>query len=181
MPRAHISTLTVFCGSRTGNDPSLETLTANLGNMLAEKQIRLVYGGGSIGLMGILARAQMKAGGHVTGIIPDFLDALEVGERNITDFVRVTSMHERKALMAEEADAFLVLPGGIGTLDELVEILTWRQLALHEKPVFLLDHAGYWQPFVTLLEHIYDRGFIGPETLTHIEVLPDLAALMHKV
>ncbi len=181
MTKPTISALTVFCGSRTGNDDSRETLAAQLGESLAQKNIRMVYGGGSIGLMGIIANAQMAAGGQVTGVIPDFLNDLEVGKSDVTDFIRVTSMHERKALMAKHGDAFLVLPGGIGTLDEMVEVLTWRQLDLIDKPVYLLDHKGYWQPFLALLRHMEASGFIGADTFEHFEIVPDLPALLHKL
>lgn len=159
-----IKSLCVYCGSRPGASPAWRRLAAELGKMLAQNGIRLVYGGGGIGLMGIVARAALRAGGAVTGVIPHHLDSIEVTLAGLTELHVVASMHERKHKMFALSDAFLTLPGGIGTLDETVEIITWRQLGLHDKPVVILDHDGYWAPFGALIEHMIAAGFAGSET-----------------
>jgi len=135
----------------------------DFGKILADKNIALVYGGGQVGIMGILADAVLSAGGSVTGIIPEFLFEKEIGKGDLTDLVRVGSMHERKQKMAELSDAFVALPGGFGTMDETFEILTWRQLALHNKPTIIADIDGYWQPLITLMDHIIDEGFASTD------------------
>ena len=145
---------------------------------MAAAAIELVYGGGRVGLMGLLADAVLAGGGRVVGIIPARLRDAELAHHGATELVIAGSMHDRKRLMAERADAFAVLPGGTGTLDETFEILTWRQLGLHDKPIFLVDIAGYWRPLIALLEHIVARGFapsLVPQTL---QVLPTVSALM---
>jgi hypothetical protein len=142
-----------------------------LGRLLAESGIRLVYGGGSIGLMGAMAGACLDAGGQVTGIIPHFLDELEVGMTGLTAIEKTESMHQRKDRMAEISDGFIVMPGGLGTLDETFEILTWRQLQLHDKPIVLLNLEGYWDLFVHLLEHQVNEGFVKPENLHLFQVV----------
>jgi len=159
-----ISSICVYCGSRVGNDPSFQALAQELGRRLAEQQVRLIYGGGQVGLMGIIADAVMQAGGEVVGIIPGFLDDREVGHGNLTELQVVPDMHTRKRLMFELSDAFVAMPGGIGTLDELMEIMTWRQLSQHDKPIFALDHADYWRPLKQLIDHIIAREFAGSET-----------------
>ncbi|MSP20987.1 MAG: TIGR00730 family Rossman fold protein [Alphaproteobacteria bacterium] len=178
-----IRSVCVFCGSRVGRDSGHRALARHFGEILANAKVRLVYGGGSIGLMGVLADAVLAAGGQVTGVIPDFLDRIEVGHRTLTDLAVVGSMHERKAVMFEQSDAFVVLPGGLGTLDETIEIITWRQLGLHDKPILLVNHEGYWDPLVTLLDHTVTEGFAGENTRrlfgvvnTVRDVLPALAA-----
>jgi len=154
-----LSSLCVYCGSATGRDPAYASAAAALGGELAGSGTTLVYGGGRIGLMGVIADACLSAGGKVTGIIPGFLHQREVAHPYVTDLRIVDSMHERKQLMFEQSDAFAVLPGGLGTLDEAFEMLTWRQLGRHKKPVVFLDTAGYWQPFRALLDRIVDEGF----------------------
>lgn len=149
----------VYCGSRKGKDPAYEAAAKALGQALAARGVRLVYGGGGIGLMGVLARTVLDAGGEVTGIIPGFLRDREVEFDAVQDLVVVETMHERKQRMFDEADAFIVLPGGIGTLEETVEMLTWAQLDAHKKPIVLVDVAGYWRPLLALLEHLVERGF----------------------
>lgn len=144
--------LCVLCGSRDGGDPAFREATVRLGHLMARRGVRLVYGGGSIGLMGILADSVLAAGGEVIGIIPDFLIRREVGHRRLTDLIVTTSMHDRKRRMFEMADAFVVLPGGLGTLDETFEIVTWKQIKLHDAPIIVLDVNGYWAPLKALID-----------------------------
>lgn len=152
----------VYCGSSAGADPLFAETAAELGRRLAEDDISLVYGGGDVGLMGIVARAVLDAGGHVTGIIPDFLRNRENMIAEAQELVVVPDMHTRKQLMFDRADAFVALPGGIGTLEELVEQMTWSQLGRHRKPILLLDVRGFWRPLITLLDHMRGQGFIRP-------------------
>ncbi len=154
-----ISAICVFCGSRTGSDPAYENAARTLGRLMAEKGIRLVYGGGHVGLMGVIADAVLDAGGQVTGVIPDFLRRREVGRDDLTDLVITDSMHSRKQRMFELADAFVALPGGLGTLDETIEVATWKQLGLHAKPIVILDAAGYWGALSALLTSVVKGGF----------------------
>lgn len=150
----------VYCGSGEGNDPHyLETAQA-LGKALATEGLGLVYGGGNIGLMGAVARSVLMHGGHVTGIIPDFLLAEERILADVQDTVIVPDMHTRKRLMFERSDAFVALPGGIGTLEELVEQMTWAQLGRHDKPILMLSAKGFWRPLLALLAHMRAEGFI---------------------
>ncbi len=158
-----VTSLCVYCGSAVGGNPSYRAAARRLGRLMAESGVRLVYGGGRIGLMGVLADAVLAAGGTVVGVIPEHLQALEVGHRGVGELRVVDSMHSRKNAMFELADAFAILPGGLGTLDETFEILTWRQLRLHDKPIVLVDLDGYWQPLLRLIEHIGEEGFVGPE------------------
>jgi uncharacterized protein (TIGR00730 family) len=152
----------VYCGSSPGRRNSYVSQAQRLGKLLATRRIGLVYGGSSIGLMGALADAAVGAGGEVIGIIPHALQAREIDHRGLTELRVVRSMHERKQLMADLSDAFLALPGGMGTLEELAESLTWSMLGLHVKPVGLLDVDGYWRPLVALLDHAVDEGFLRP-------------------
>ena len=140
--------------------------------------IEVVFGGGRVGLMGLLADAALANGGRVTGIIPGRLRDAEVAHHGVSELVVVDTMHERKALMAERADAFAILPGGIGTLDETFEILSWKQLGLHDKPIFLVDVDGYWSPLRTLLNRVVDRGFAQPKTHDLLRVVPTVSALI---
>jgi uncharacterized protein (TIGR00730 family) len=149
----------VFCGSRVGNDPAYAELARRLGAECAARGVRLVYGGGRIGLMGILADAALSAGGEVVGVIPEFLQKLEVGNGAVSELHLVGSMHERKQRMFDLADAFVTLPGGLGTFDETIEIITWKQLRLHSKPVVLINHEGYWEIFRELVGHAVTHGF----------------------
>jgi len=141
-----------------------EAAATRLGQILAEEGIRLVYGGGSVGLMGTVARATLEGGGAVTGIIPHFLQEREVMLSSLEDLIVTRDMHERKQLMFQKADAFIALPGGIGTLEEAVEMMTWAQLGQHKKPVLLADVGGFWSPLLELLDHMRGQGFIRPET-----------------
>ena len=153
--------LCIYCGSKTGGGPLYRDAAATLGRLVAENGIRLVFGGGDVGLMGVAADAALGAGGTVVGIIPQFLMDVEAGHAGVTELVVVSSMHERKQRMFELADAFAVLPGGLGTLDETIEIITWRQLGLHDKPIVLVDVDGYWGRLKALIDHVIDQGFAG--------------------
>lgn len=164
-----IQTVCVYCGSGAGTDPRfLESATA-LGKVLAENNVGLVYGGGSIGLMGAVAKATLDHGGRVTGIIPEFLTRRENALDRVQEMIVTRDMHERKRLMFERSDAFVALPGGIGTLEELVEQLTWQQLGRHAKPILLANIAGFWEPLLQLIGHMRTTAFIRP-TLT-VEIL----------
>ncbi len=157
---APVKTVCVYCGSGFGGNPAFRDAAERLGTALARAGIGLVYGGGDVGLMGTVARAVMQGGGHVTGIIPDFLQAREHMLEDIQETIVVGDMHTRKRLMFERSDAFVALPGGIGTLEELVEQLTWSQLGQHRKPIVLVSIADFWSPLLTLLDHMRQQGFI---------------------
>lgn len=157
-----IRSLCVLCGSHEGNDPAYRRAAVRLGQLMAKRGVRLVYGAGSIGLMGVIADAVIDAGGEVIGVIPDFLVRYEVGHSRLTDLVITDSMHERKRRMFEMADAFVVLPGGLGTLDETFEIVTWKQLRLHDSPIIILDVNGYWSPLLALVHATIRGGFAHP-------------------
>ena len=173
-----IGRLCVYCGSSGAVDERYRAAARELGAGLAEAGIELVFGGGRIGLMGIAADAALAAGGRVVGIIPDRLRDAELAHPDATEIVITGSMHERKRLMAERADAFAVLPGGIGTLDEMFEMLTWRHLGLHDKPIFLVDVAGYWQPLMRLLDHLAAEGFTQPVVPRLLRVVTGVAELL---
>lgn len=164
---ATIRSICVYCGSAEGDDPAFVASAEALGHAMAEAGIGLVYGGGRLGLMGTIARAVLEQGGHVTGIIPDFLKAREMLLMEAQETIIVPDMHTRKRLMFERADAFVALPGGIGTLEELVEQMTWAQLGRHTKPILLLDVNGFWKPFLSLLAHMHQSGFIRPGLEIH--------------
>jgi uncharacterized protein (TIGR00730 family) len=151
----------VYAGAAVGGQEAYADAARALADELARRNTRVVYGGGSVGLMGALADASLEAGNEVIGVIPRFLDEREIGHRELTDLRVVETMHQRKMLMSELADAFVVLPGGIGTLEEVVEMLSWSQLGLHRKPIGLLDVRGYWGPLVALLDHATDEGFVS--------------------
>jgi uncharacterized protein (TIGR00730 family) len=152
----------VFCGSGPGRNPAYVEAARRLGADMAAAGIGLVYGGGSLGLMGEVARSVLAAGGHVTGIIPAFLSEKERMLRDVNELIVTSDMHERKKLMFERSDAFVALPGGIGTLEELVEQLTWAQLGQHDKPIVLADIEGFWEPLQALLNHMRVEAFIRP-------------------
>ncbi|MEP0233185.1 TIGR00730 family Rossman fold protein [Roseibium sp.] len=159
-----IQSVCVYCGSSFGTDPVYEATATRLGQLLAETGLRLVYGGGSVGLMGTVAKAVLDEGGQVTGIIPHFLEKREEMLDAVTDLTITENMHERKQLMFQKADAFIVLPGGIGTLEEAVEMMTWAQLGQHKKPVLLANVNGFWSPLLELLDHMRAQGFIRPDS-----------------
>lgn len=178
-----IRTICVYCGSGPGTNPRFVEAAKAFGKSLAENGIRLVYGGGSIGLMGAVATSTLEHGGSVTGIIPDFLTARENALTRVQEMVVTPDMHERKRLMFERSDAFVALPGGIGTLEELVEQLTWKQLGRHTKPVLLANIDGFWEPLLALLAHMRATEFIRPSLSVDIlkaerveDILPRLRA-----
>jgi len=173
-----IRRLCVYCGSSGAVEARYREAASELGARLAAAGIELVYGGGRVGLMGLLADAALTTNGKVTGIIPRRLLDAEVAHLGVTELVVVDSMHDRKRLMAERADAFAVLPGGIGTLDELFETLSWKQLDLHDKPILLVDIGGYWAPLRRLLDHIVVTGFAREQTRGLLHVVPSVSALM---
>jgi uncharacterized protein (TIGR00730 family) len=177
----NIRALCVYCGSSGAVAAAYRAAASELGAKLAAAGIQLVFGGGRVGLMGLLADAALAAGGRVTGVIPVRLRDAEVAHCGVTELVVVANMHERKRLMAERADAFAVLPGGIGTLDEMFEILSWRQLKLHEKPIFLVDIDGYWTPLRRLLGHIVEQGFARPDVLGSVQIVASVPALVEAL
>ncbi|MET1415073.1 TIGR00730 family Rossman fold protein [Roseibium sp. HPY-6] len=159
-----LTSVCVYCGSSIGSDPAHEAAATRLGQIIAEAGLRLVYGGGSVGLMGTVANAALESGGDVTGIIPHFLEKREVMLESLDDLVITKDMHERKHLMFQKSDAFIALPGGIGTLEEAVEMMTWAQLGQHKKPVALANINGFWSPLLELLDHMRAQGYIRPDT-----------------
>jgi uncharacterized protein (TIGR00730 family) len=173
-----IRSVCVYCGSAGAVDQRSRSAAEELGRNLAVAGIALVFGGGRIGLMGIAADAALANGGQVIGVIPAALRDRELAHQGVSELVVVETMHDRKRVMAERADAFAVLPGGIGTLDEFFEILTWRQLGLHDKPIFLVDVAGYWQPLRALLTHIVEQRFAMSMIPRLLEIVPNVTALM---
>lgn len=173
-----IRRLCVYCGASAAVDDIYREAARTLGRELAEAGLELVYGGGRVGLMGLMAEAALAAGGRVTGVIPAHLSAAELAHPGLSELLVVPTMHDRKREMAERADAFAVLPGGIGTLDETFEMLSWKQLRLHDKPIFIVDIGGYWQKLRALLDHIVDSGFARAETRTLIETVPSVAGLL---
>lgn len=156
---AAVKRLCVYCGSSGRVDEAYRAAATRLGGLLAAAGIDLVYGGGRVGLMGLVADAVLAGGGRVTGIIPGHLHDQEVGHTGISELIVVDNMHERKKRMFDLSDAFVVLPGGLGTLDETFEIVTWRQLRLHDKPLVVVNVAGYWTPLKTLIDHAVSSGF----------------------
>jgi uncharacterized protein (TIGR00730 family) len=178
-----ITTVCVYCGSGAGSNPRFVEAAIALGKTFAENKIRLVYGGGSVGLMGAVAEATLEHGGSVTGIIPDFLRARENALTRVQEMIITPDMHERKRLMFEHSDAFVALPGGIGTLEELVEQMTWQQLGRHSKPVLLANIDGFWEPLIALLDHMRTTEFIRPSLSIDVlradrveDILPRLRA-----
>jgi uncharacterized protein (TIGR00730 family) len=160
---SQIRSLCVYCGSSGRGRASHHEAARRLGAILAGAGVRLVYGGGRIGVMGMVADAVLEGGGEVVGIIPRFLDQVEVGHSGISQMIVTENMHERKEKMAELSDAFLILPGGLGTLDETFEILTWKQLQLHDKPVVIADIDGYWKPLTELIDNMIAESYAKPE------------------
>ena len=176
-----IRSVAVFCGSREGNNPAFRAAASELGAGLALAGMRLVYGGGRIGLMGIVADAVLAAGGEALGVIPEFLTGREVMHHGVRDLVITDSMHSRKQHMFEAADAFVMLPGGLGTLDEIVEIITWRQLGLHDKPVLLCDVAGSARPIMAAFEASVAMDFARADAMALFELLPGAAATLARL
>jgi len=178
---ALIGRVCVFCGSSTGSSPVYTEAASALGRLLAERGIGLVYGGASIGTMGAVADAALAAGGEVIGVIPRAMIAEERGHHGVTELIPVDSMHERKRRMAELSDAFVALPGGIGTLEEVIEVFTWLQLGLHLKPVGLLNVAGFYGPLLRFLDHVRDEQFITPAHHAMLAVESDPERLLDRL
>ena len=175
-----IRRLAIFCGSNPGARPEYKAVTRSFGNALCERGIEVVYGGSSVGLMAVLADTMLEAGGGITGVIPRMLVDREVANTALSDLRIVESMHERKSLMAELADGFVALPGGIGTLEEFFEIWTWAQLGMHEKPCGLLNVAGYFDPLLSFLDRAVDEGFVRQVHREMVVVESDPEALIDK-
>lgn len=180
---SEINNVCVYCGSGPGTNPRFVEAAEAFGKELADNGVALVYGGGSIGLMGAVANSVLDHGGRVTGIIPGFLSAKEIALDRVTELIVTEDMHERKRLMFERSDAFVALPGGIGTLEELVEQMTWQQLGRHDKPILIADIDGFWQPLLALFKHMRETAFIRPPYAVEVlkaervaDILPKLRA-----
>ena len=167
----------VFCGSRPGRSPAYAKAARDLGRLIAESGWRLVYGAGDVGLMGETARAAKAAGAVTLGVIPIHLMQREQGRRDLTTLIVTEDMHERKKVMFMNSDAIVVLPGGAGTLDEFFEVLTWKQIGLHQKPILLLNTEGYWNPLAALIDQVIAEGFAEDETRSYSTLVPDVPAL----
>ncbi|MFS0559297.1 TIGR00730 family Rossman fold protein [Terribacillus sp. 179-K 1B1 HS] len=172
--------IAVFCGSSEGATPAYIAAAKELGKTLADQNLTLVYGGASVGLMGAVANGAMQAGGHVIGVMPDFLEKREIAHSHVSELIVVSSMHERKAKMADLADGFVVLPGGPGTLEEFFEIFTWAQLGLHQKPLGILNIEGYYDLLVNLFDHMADERFMHEKYRAMALVDADPASLLDK-
>ncbi len=182
MPQGQpIRSVAVFCGSRLGADPAHRLAAVALGAGLAAAGLRLVYGGGNVGLMGAVADGALGGGGEVLGIIPEFLQRREVAHDGVQRMILTDSMHDRKRQMFEASDAFVTMPGGLGTFDETIEITTWRQLGLHDKPILVCDVGGWAQPYLALLDAAVRQGFADPATAALYEVLPDVPAVLRRL
>ena len=173
--------LCVFTGAATGSDPRFADAAHQLGQILAARNLGLVYGGGKSGLMGKIADAVIAADGHATGIIPKFLDNVEIAHRGLNELHVIDTMHERKHMMYEIADGFIIMPGGLGTLDETMEIITWRQLGLHRKPIIIANLHGYWDHMLLLFQNIIDEGFMHHGHTGHFEHVDDMDELADKL
>lgn len=174
-----IKSVCVYCGSSSGVDESYKEAARHLGEIFVREDVRLVYGGGDVGLMGIIADSVMNNGGKVTGYIPQYLNEFEKAHTGISELFIVDSMHERKRLMFERSDAFVILPGGFGTLDEICEIITWRQLRLHSKPIVFVDINHYWSAlFATFVDHMIAEKFVRPEHKRFYSIVEDLEGVL---
>ena len=178
---AELSSLCVYCGSRVGNDPAYRTVAEQLGARMAAAGVRLVFGGGRIGIMGVVADAVLKAGGTAIGVIPQHLSRVEIAHAELSEIHVVDSMHTRKQKMFDLADAFAVLPGGLGTLDETIEILTWKQLGLHDKPIVIVDQKGYWHPLEALIQHTISATFTSPSATRLYSVVASVDELFDAI
>ena len=176
-----IRSLAVFCGSRVGVNPAYAAAGRALGYGLGKAGIRLVFGGGRIGIMGVVADAVLEAGGEALGVIPEFLTQWEVAHEKVTQMVVTDSMHTRKRRLYEESDAFLIMPGGLGTFDEAFEIITWRQLRLHDKPILLCNVASSIEPFVATIDHAIQQGFADPACRKLFEVIEGVPAVLERL
>ena len=174
---ADVSSIAVYCGSRVGTLPAYTEAARDLGRGMVARGVDLVFGGGRVGIMGVIADTILEGGGKVTGVIPHFLDELEVGHENVTEFIRVDNMHIRKATMFNRADAFVILPGGLGTLEEFFEVVTWKQLKLHQKPIVVLNVGGCWSRLTELTSDIVTAGFAHEkiaDLFTMVETVDDI-------
>jgi uncharacterized protein (TIGR00730 family) len=172
------SSVCVYCGSSARVALAYRRAAAELGGILARNGVRVIYGGGRVGLMGLVADSALAAGGAVTGVIPRHIQEMEVAHQALTELIVVETMHERKWIMAERSEAFVILPGGLGTLDETFEILTWKQLGLHDRPIVLLNLDGYWEPLLALIRHGAREGFIRPEHAGLFREVTEVADVM---
>jgi uncharacterized protein (TIGR00730 family) len=170
--------LCVFCGASNNVPKKFLDIGAEFGKLLARNNITLVYGGGDCGVMGAVANSTMKDGGHVTGVFPVSLRNIENEHQSLTEIIIVGTMHERKMCMFERSDAFIVFPGGFGTMDEMFEILTWKILLLHDKPVVIFNYQGYWDPLIALMKNIIEIGFARPEVATYYHVVTELEEIL---
>jgi uncharacterized protein (TIGR00730 family) len=173
-----VRSVCVYCGASAGSDPVYADAAQELARTLAARGLRVVYGGAHVGLMGLIADTALAAGAEVVGVIPKVLVDWEVAHTGLTELHVVEDMHERKAKMAELADAFVALPGGIGTLEELIEIYTWSYLGIHDKPFAVLNTGGYYDGFTAFLDHAVEQGFLRPEVRERLLVAPDSEALL---
>ncbi len=178
---AKVSSICVYCASSIHVDQAYRDAAVRLGGILAERGVTLVFGGGRVGLMGLLADAVMAGGGEVIGVIPRHLEEEEVGHHGVTKLHIVDNMHVRKEMMFRLADAFAVLPGGLGTLEETFEIITWRQLSLHDKPIVIVDVAGFWQPLLRLVDHVCETGFASPLARDLFTTVADVDQLLPTI
>ena len=176
-----VRAICVYCGSSGRVDDRYKNLARRIGQAIGERGMQLVYGGGRVGLMGLAADATLAAGGQVIGIIPGHIQELEVEHTGLTELHVVDSMHTRKRMMFDRSDAFVILPGGLGTLDETFEILTWRQLGLHDKPIVIVNDGDYWQPMLDMLDHMIASGFARPEHLEMFRVVDSVDAVFEAL
>ena len=176
-----IHSVAVFCGSRVGVNPAYADAGRALGRGLGHAGMRLVYGGGRVGIMGVVADAVLAAGGSVLGVIPEFLTKWEVAHTNVSEMIVTDSMHSRKRRLYDESDAFVVMPGGLGTYDEAFEVITWRQLRLHDKPILLCNVAGSVDPLVAAVDHAIRQGFADPASRTLFEVIEGVPAVLDRL
>ncbi|SNX67651.1 hypothetical protein SAMN05878503_101288 [Cereibacter ovatus] len=177
----HLRSVCVFCGARAGLQPAYARDARSLGRLIAVEGWRLVYGAGDVGLMGEVARAALAEGGLTMGVIPTHLLIREQGRRDLAQLVVTEDMHERKKVMFMNSDAIVVLPGGAGSLDEFFEVLTWRQIGLHEKPIFLLNTDGYWQPLIALMDNVIEHGFAETALRDYFVAVPDVETLATRL
>jgi len=176
-----INSLLVFCGSKEGCKKEYKEQAFLFGQYLAENQIKVIYGGAMIGVMGAVADGVLSKGGQITGVIPDFLSVKEIVHKNLTETIIVKSMHERKLMMSDRCDAIVALPGGFGTMDELFEILTWAQLGLHQKPVGILNTAGYFDGLISFINSMTENEFVSPVHQHMLQSESDFKKLMHML
>lgn len=176
-----IERVCVFCGSRGNVDPSYRAAAVEVGSFLADQNLTLIYGGGRFGLMGLTAEAALQGGGHVVGVIPGHLDEHEGAFQEATELHIVDTMHTRKMEMSDRADAFVILPGGFGTMDEFFEILTWRQIGLHQKPIFVLNTQGYWDPLKDLFDHIIGEKFADDKHRNYVSFCSSVNELKQHI